>query len=114
MKNLPNEKVTDFRCCLCLNVHAPQKTICPPGGPSRRPESPCRFVVSFLDDNGARVFVSNGIDTTGKAWFTVRQKDTRHGTCRIKTKFLPVRKTFDEAQHDLNCYASTKGWNVVR
>jgi hypothetical protein len=56
------------------------------------------------------VFVSNGIDTTGRRWFSVWQKDTGHGTHRIKTKFLPIRDTFDEAQHDLNVYAAKRGW----
>jgi hypothetical protein len=95
---------------MCPNGDAPRQTTCPPGGPRNKPESLCRFVVTFCDENGSRVFVSNGIDTTGKAWFTVRQKDARHGTHRVKSKTLPIREDFDEAQHDLNIYAAQKGW----
>jgi hypothetical protein len=112
MKNKDHD-VTDYRCCMCPNGDTPRMKICPPGGPQDKPETICRFVAAFLDDNGARVFVSNGIDTTGRKWFSVRQKDTRHGTHRVKTKNLPVREYFDEAQHDLNVYAREKGWKRV-
>jgi hypothetical protein len=106
--------IAEYRCCMCPNgTTTPTSKICPPGGPSHKPKSPCRFVTAFFDENGSKVFVSNGIDTTGKAWFSVRQKDSRYGTHRVKTKNLPIRKTFDEAQHDLNVYAREKGWKRV-
>jgi hypothetical protein len=44
---------------------------------------------------------------------SVRQKDSRHGTHRVKSKNLSVREYFDEAQHDLNVYAREKGWKRV-
>jgi hypothetical protein len=112
-KEKADQDVADFRCCMCPNGDAPVRKICPPGGPQDKPESLCRFVATFLDENCAWVFVSNGIDTTGRKWFSVRQKDCRHGTHRVKSKNLPVRKTFDEAQHDLNVYARKKGWKRV-
>ncbi|MDR0456229.1 MAG: hypothetical protein LBH20_06060 [Treponema sp.] len=108
--SIPNDHIVDFRCCLCPNGDFPDRTICPPGGPGNKKKSPCRFVVTFLDDNGQMVFVSSGIDTTKKKWFSVRQKDTRHGTHRVKTKALPIRTTFDEAQRDLNSYAAKRRW----
>jgi hypothetical protein len=95
---------------MCPNINAPVRKICPPVGPSNRPESLCRFVVAFRDENGAQIFVSNGLDQSGKKWFSVRQKDARHGTHRVKAKALPIRGMFDEAQHDLNIYAIQKGW----
>jgi hypothetical protein len=108
--SIPNDHIVDFRCCLCPNQRTPRKTTCPPGGPKNKKENLCRFVVTFLDDSGQTVFVSNGIDTSKKKWFSVRQKDTRHGTHRVKTKALPIRTTFDEAQSDLNAYAAKRGW----
>jgi hypothetical protein len=95
---------------MCPNRNIPIRKICPPGGPSEKPETLCRFVVAFLDDNGYKVFVSNGIDSSGKKWFSVRQKDANRGTHRIKAEALPIRETFDEAQYDLNMYAHEKRW----
>jgi hypothetical protein len=99
----------DFRCCMCPNINTPQHKICPPGGPCDKPETLCKFVKAFRDENGATVFVSDGIALDDKTWFTVRQLQGK-GSHRIKTKFLPIRETFDEAQSDLNKYAKQKGW----
>jgi hypothetical protein len=97
---------------MCPNINAPQRKICPPGGPQGKKETPCEFVRAFRDDRGASVFVSNGIATDGKTWFTVRQFAGK-GTHRIKAKSLPIRETFDEAQEDLNKYAKQKHWDLM-
>jgi hypothetical protein len=63
----------------------------------------------FYDDAGAKAFVSKGIASNDHTWFTVRQIGGK-GEHRIKTKFLPVRKTAAEAEADLRAYAKKKGW----
>lgn len=93
--------IVDCRCCLCPNYGTPARTRCPPG-PLKKPETPCRFAVSFFDESGARVFVSRN----GNGWLSVRE----FGKRRTPVTFLPARKTFDEAQRDLNGWALGKGW----
>ena len=66
----------------------------------------------YYDENGALIFASCGI-SDGSKWMTVRQKTTRSGTHRIKTKRLPIRATRDEAQADLDAYAREKQWNIA-
>jgi len=41
------------------------------------------------------------------------RRSTRGRLHRVKTKYLPLRKSFDEAQTDLNLYAKKKGWNLA-
>jgi hypothetical protein len=95
---------------MCPNADAPHRKICPPGGPQNKKETLCRFVKGFVDENGASVFVS-WVNTSSNQWFSVRQHEGK-GTHRVKTKFLPIRETFDEAQRDLNKYAKAKGWAI--
>ena len=66
----------------------------------------------YLDENGAKVFVSSGIATDGKTWLTVRQKKGK-GTHRIKSPSLPIRETLAKAQEDLDAYAERKGWKQL-
>lgn len=66
----------------------------------------------YYDDNGALVFVSSGI-SGGDKWMTVRQKKPTSGTHRIKSPKLPLRKTQEEAQQDLDAYALSKNWDVA-
>jgi hypothetical protein len=63
----------------------------------------------YLDNKGAFVFVSCGI-SSGGSWFTVRQKDAKSGTHRIKANDLPIRHTRNEAQQDLDAYAKSHDW----
>jgi hypothetical protein len=95
---------------MCPNINVPHRKICPPGGPQQKKETLCRFVKSFTDENGYRVFVS-WAETSLEHWFSVREGNGK-GLPRVKTKFLPMRDTFDEAQSDLNKYAKSKGWRI--
>lgn len=65
----------------------------------------------YLDENGAFVFVSCGI-SDGEVWMSVRQKSTTSGAHRIKSPRLPLQKTKEKAQQDLDAYAKSKGWRV--
>ncbi len=98
------------RCCMCPNINNPSNQICPSGGPQNKKETICDFVLTFIDENNFPVFISNGIASDNKTWFTVRKKTVWNGIHRVKTKALPERKQFDEAQTDLNMYAQRKGW----
>ena len=64
---------------------------------------------TYIDENGARVFVSSGI-SRGEDWMTVRRKKTTAGTHRVKSPALQIRDTRDEAQRDLDAYAAKRGW----
>lgn len=92
---------------MCPNDELP-KSVCPgEKGTPHEEDSPCDFVASFRDDNGDRVFVSSGI---GNSYFMSFRSKNGKGLHRIKSKALPERKTFDQAQEDLNKYAKAKGW----
>jgi hypothetical protein len=84
--------------------------ICPgiPGTPHPR-QSTCNFENTWHDTNGKAVFADSGIG--GKNYMSFRHSDSG-GLHRVKTKYLPLRKTFDEAQKDLNLYATTYGWKL--
>jgi hypothetical protein len=103
--------ITDFRCCLCPNINTPRKKLCPPGGPGNEPETICRFTKIFHDNEDNKVFVSHGINTNKKKWISIKQ-DIEQNIFHINEKELPVRNTYDEAQHDLNAYAINKGWTI--
>jgi hypothetical protein len=97
--------VTDYRCCLCPNTGAPLKRLCPPGGPSKKPETSCRFTADFLDSGGAKIFVAR----LGKSWASFKQDQS--GLRRLEG--LPSRRSYDEAQHDWNIFADKKGWRLA-
>jgi hypothetical protein len=96
---------------MCPNKNKPRNRVCPSGGSQNKKESFCDFVNIYRNDKGADVFVPSGI-SGGKRWITVYCYNGK-GTHRIVSKNLPERKTFDEAQTDLNRYAKVKGWKCV-
>lgn len=57
----------------------------------------------YQDDAGFVYFVGDGI-SMGTSWMTLKTKD-RISTHRVKSPYLPVRKTRGEAQHDLDAWA---------
>jgi hypothetical protein len=92
-----------------------KETICPgvPESPHPKP-SPCKFVRSYLDAEGNKVFVDTGLWNYGEHFMSFRRKPKAGaGMHRVKTKFLPERESFDEAQEDLNEYAEQKGWKKI-
>jgi hypothetical protein len=102
----------EFRCCMCPNINTPDKLICPPS-PFGKGETPCRFVKTYIDERGWRYRVMGGL---GESNFKARhqkpgKKDEWSGwKCMAR---LAWRKTFDEAQRDLNLLAKAKGWREV-
>jgi hypothetical protein len=99
------------RCCICPKTYSKKKSgLCPgiPGTPHPK-QSTCDFENVWHDTNGKAVFVDSGIG--GKNYMSFRRSDSG-GLHRVKTKYLPVRETFDEAQKDLNLYATTYGWKL--
>jgi hypothetical protein len=113
-KEYPWDYFTDFRCCLCPNdkYHLHRCTICPPFVFLNKPQTICRFVVAFLDDEGHKVFVSHGIATNKRRWVIV-QKNGKHSPHRLKKQGLPACDSFDKAQSNLNAYATENGWKPV-
>lgn len=96
----------EFRCCLCPNQRNPQETVCPPSFMLPKP-TPCRFVKTYIDTRSWLYKVMGGL---GESNFKARyQKPGKKGwKCMGK---MPWRKSFDEAQSDLNGLAKKKGWS---
>ena len=95
-----------MRCCMCPNLQE-NKTTCPgiTGTSHPLPDS-CRFVKSFIDDRGWKYRVMSGI---GENSYKARYQKPREKSWKgLHT--VPWRKTFDEAQTDLNVLATQKGW----
>ena len=100
----------EMRCCMCPNIQK-QDTICPGIPGTLHPSaSLCSFVKSYIDSRGWKYKVMSGIgENTFKARY---QKPEKHGSVGWKgLAAVPWRKTFDEAQADLNAYAKKKGWS---
>jgi hypothetical protein len=67
-----------------------QNITCPGIAHTPHPEpTPCKFVKTYLDENGYKVFVSTGLWNTGKTFVSFRRKPPSAGMHRVKTKFLP-------------------------
>ncbi|MBQ7608354.1 MAG: hypothetical protein IJU76_10360 [Desulfovibrionaceae bacterium] len=65
------------------------------------------YINEFNDKNGNKVRVCSGIG--GKIFFAARISENG-SVHRIKSKYLPDRCTFDEAQEDLSAYARKQHW----
>jgi hypothetical protein len=95
-----------FRCCMCPNLSAPDKTICPAAPILHPEESLCRFVKTYIDKRGWRYKVMGGL---GGSDFKARYNKPGKIGWKCFT-VLPWRNSFDEAQADLNTYAGKKVW----
>jgi len=102
----------ETRCCICPKNHSIENvSICPgiPGTLHPKP-SKCGLKNKYRDVNGKIVFVNSGLG--GKNYMSFR-RSVHGGLHRVKTKYLPERKSFSEAQRDLDLYAKTYGWKLV-
>ena len=98
-----------YRCCMCPNIEK-QKDICP-ALYNKREETPCRFVKTYLDSRGWIYFVRPGIGKNNyKGFYAKSIEDYKAGHRQHGMRALEWRKTFDEAQEDLNAYAKEKSW----
>jgi hypothetical protein len=70
-----------------------------------KPETLCRFTADFLDSDGAKIFVAK----LGRSWASFKQ----NGRWLRRLEDLPNRRSYDEAQHDLNVFADKKGWKLA-
>ena len=98
----------EMRCCMCPNIQKNDK-VCPPG-PFHPSPTPCRFVKTYIDDRGWKYKVMSGL---GENNFKARyQKPDKHDAYSgwKGVAAVPWRKSFDEAQADLNALAKKKGW----
>lgn len=98
-----------MRCCMCPNIQE-NKRVCPgiPGTPHPQADT-CRFVKAYIDSRGWKYKVMSGLgENSYKARY---QKPEKHGDYGWKgCAMVPWRKSFDEAQADLNRLAQEKGW----
>lgn len=66
----------------------------------------------YRDFQGRTLFVSPAL-TNGSTWMTVYAKP--NGSLkRVKSKWLPLRETREEAQRDLDRFAEERGLPVIR
>lgn len=93
-----------FRCCMCPNTNK-QTDKCPPK-PFNPKITECRFVKTYIDSRGWRYKVMQGLgDSNFKARYNKPGKSGWKGMVSMEW-----RKSFDEAQSDLNVMAKKKGW----
>lgn len=97
----------EYRCCMCPNPDDPRSTECPPNPPSRPESTPCRFVKTYVDKRGWRYRVMGGL---GESNYKARYNKPGKPGWKCMAK-LPWRKSFFEAQKDLNLMAEEKGWD---
>lgn len=89
----------NLRCCMCPNRSNPEATQCPAG-------SPCRFVKSYIDNRAWIYRVMSGL---GEDNYKARYSKPGKSGWKCMTN-MDWRKSFDEAQADLNEMAKSKGW----
>jgi len=99
----------EFRCCMCPNRNEEDCTICPPSH-FNKPETPCRFVKSYIDNRRWKYRVMSIIGDG--AYITRYQKPGMQSWKGLDS--LPCHQRFDEAQADLNRLAKEKGWEELK
>lgn len=98
-----------FRCCMCPNIEL-HKTICP-ALYHKKEETPCRFIKIYTDCRGWIYFVRSGIgESNYKGFYAKNEEDYKSEHRQHGMRAMEWRKSFDEAQKDLNIYAEKKGW----
>ena len=101
----------EFRCCMCPNLYVKDSMQCPTG-PFKAEVTPCRFVKVYVDERGWKYKVMGGL---GESNYKARYKKPvkqKYGWKGIQK--LPWRKSFDEAQSDLNELAKKKRWREAK
>jgi hypothetical protein len=93
---------------MCPNINNPQNTECPTG-PIKPEVTPCRFVKTYIDQRGWLYQVMPGL---GENNYKARYKKPGKSGWKCMAN-LEWRKSFDEAQSDLNALAEKKGWKEV-
>lgn len=97
------------RCCMCPNLQRAVQ-VCPGVPGTLHPTaSKCRFVRKYQDGRGWKYKVMSGL---GESNYKARyQKPEKYGDVGWKgLPSVPWRKSFDEAQEDLNRLAAERGW----
>lgn len=100
-----------FRCCMCPNINNISR-VCPGIKHSPHPEaSECRFVKIYIDNRGWIYFVRPGLgENNYKGFYAKNIEDYKAGYRQHGMRSLEWRKSFDNAQKELNAYAEKKGW----
>lgn len=68
-------------------------------------------MTEYINEKGQILKVSSGI-SSGEHWMTYRVKNSG-SLQRVKSKFLPMRATKQEAQEDLDRYAEERGLPLI-
>lgn len=108
LEGLSQAEYLKFRCCMCPNINEPEKTKCPPK-PFNSDITDCRFAKTYKDSRGWRYKVMGGL---GESNYKARYQKPGKSGWKCMTN-MEWRKSFDEAQIDLNAMAKLKGWNEV-
>lgn len=114
----------NFRCCMCPNLNKDQR-VCPGIKGSPHPKSSiCRFVKTYMDEDGWVYKVVQGWSVENyKARYRKPKQSNRDNITKVtsgpmdpKLLFtsLEWRRSFDEAQSDLNELARENLWEEYR
>lgn len=88
-----------YPCCLCPAAYSDfqkKEDVC----------FPCGFIKTFNDDRGWEYFVRGGIGENSYKAFYRKPNSRRERGCTM----VPWRKSFNEAQVDLNLLGKKKDW----
>jgi len=86
-----------YPCCMCPATYSDfNEDVC----------DPCGFIKTFNDDRGWTFFVRGGIGENSYKAFYWKPDSRRTKGCTM----VPWRKSFAEAQIDLNLLGKKKGW----
>lgn len=91
----------ETRCCMCPNRNNPESRVCPAGGPTNKPETPCRFVKNYRTGAGVIVQIKKS------------RCDNKHYVYFNEDKAPRPFNCFDEAQADINNFAKRSEWEEV-
>lgn len=110
--NSGGERMRKYPCCMCpAQQYDFQKDLC--NGETSflgKLTGKCDFVNTFIDEREWVFFVRAGL---GESNYKTFYKKPEQNTMGHAYKSLPWRKTFQEAQQDLNELALKKGWKEV-
>ena len=104
--------IREYPCCMCPAIEYDfQKDVCDGQGVFLgKIVETCNFVNKFKDERGWLFFVREGL---GESNYKTFFKKPGQNSCGHGYRNLPWRKSFREAQEDLNKLAQKKKWVVA-
>ena len=110
---IPDQPDRTYPCCMCPATSSDfQENVCDGSATflGRVVSSSCGFLKTFEDDRGWRFFVRGGLGESNYKAFYKKPGIKREKGCGM----VEWRKSFMQAQIDLNELGKKKGWREVQ